>query len=382
MKILYQPIKGNPGDWEACDFDQWVALGEFDVNAVNIQGVVFEGPDHYGIRRLPNGDLIAAGWHTDLADWPLGMRWAREIQFRPLGPSSDPRLGGAVSTHQTTKIYAEMLIKPVLDAAYADSPNVTVHPWSNFNEAPYASKPGRWMNNAQFAAHQKSRAKRPWREWTDGLDPAELDHKGHVKDQRGQGRYVIPKGTRTYYHNPGAGTGVASADVTNVLGLTPTGATNQQSGNVGTNGAVAFEAVSPGGEPASAAWPTTGEYRYQIDVLTTGADLVFGLMSLGNATGGFERVDAAVNTQLQRIEQDQAAFSGSGLRVASITDPAWSAGNASDRVGVVMAGQRVLGHGNQTFTLQLGELDDFIDGPWPSAVAGSGQDAILLGLNF
>jgi hypothetical protein len=139
-------------------------------------------------------------------------------------------------------------------------------------------------------------------------------------------------------------------------------------------------ARSPG-EPDSAAWPTTGVYRYQIDATSVGADLTYGLLTQGNGNGFFARTPADGLSVTESFVQDQAAFSSSGLNIASVTDPAWTAGNATDRFAIVLASVRTAGHGNQTLTLQLGETDDFADGPWPSGVAQD-ADALFFGTMF
>jgi hypothetical protein len=83
---------------------------------------------------------------------------------------------------------------------------------------------------------------------------------------------------------------------------------------------------------------------------------------------------------VQRIAQDEAAFAGSGLKLATVNSPSWVTGLAdlqTYRFGVVIAAVRNAGHGQQTLTLQLGELDDFADGPWQAT-----EGASAFGMNF
>jgi hypothetical protein len=61
--------------------------------------------------------------------------------------------------------------------------------------------------------------------------------------------------------------------------------------------------------------------------------------------------------------------------MASVTDPAWTAGANSDRLEVLLAAIRVTGHGSQNITHQVGEEDDFVDGPWPK-----NPNAIMFGM--
>lgn len=287
-------------------------------------------------------------------------------------------MGGAINTNQTQVIYAEAGIAPVFQAF--SGPGIVFRDWSDFDPNRVNPLQGLWVSNTLHLAHQTSRTVRGWREWTEGLDPTEIVS-GQLKPQRALGRYEVPKGTRTYYHNGDAATptGAHNASYENALGLSPGGSTNQTTA-VGGNGALIAAGSTPSGEPDSAAWPTTGVYRCQIDAISVGADLTFGLLTQGSSSGHFARVDSGLTADLQTFVQDQAAFSGSGLKLASITDPAWSSGNAADRFEVLIAAVRNTGHGNQDITIQLGEVDDFVDGPWPAAAAPS-NNTIFFGIN-
>jgi hypothetical protein len=346
-----------------------------DMHALCVQGLVFDGPDHYAIRNLPSGGVKVFVWHDDLDDWPVGHRWARVVTIPPLKP--DPSWGGAINTAQMQIVYAEPEIRPLFEAAYAGNRRVEVRPWSEFVPPQAKHQHGVWVPDAQHDAHRAARAVRGWREWTEGLDESELDENGLVKGQRKLGRWVPPKGTRTYYHNPEAGPDIHTAANPNSFGLSPSGAATETA-STNQNGLTGFSAVTPAGEPASAAWPTTGTYRYQLDSVAAGADVTFGVLNQGaSGVGHFGRVNAAATADLQTIQQDQAAFAGTGLKLASITDPAWTAGSAGDRFEVVVALIRNAGHGNQDLSLQLGELDDFADGPWAAA-----RNAPFFGANF
>jgi hypothetical protein len=351
-----------------------------------VQGLTVDGFDHYSVEPVEAGIVKVIGWCDDPDDWPVGQRWAREICFRHLAPDPDPRFGGAINTCQTQVIYADTGIKAAFEAAYAGNSKVEIKDWTDFD--PNRSNPmeGAWVSDEAHAAHQAEQSVESWRTWTEGVDPFDLDKNGRVRNQRKMGRYVIPTGTRTYYHNATALSipvyQAAGVDHENELGLSPAGQTNEVSGNVGGAGALVWAAATPSNEPNSAAWPTTGVYRYQIDCIAVGADLTFGLLTQGTGDdGGFMRLNAALDTELQRVVQDQSAFSGSGLHLASITDPAWSAGSVSDRFCVLVAAVRVTGHGNQTMTLQVGESDDFADGPWTAAPPAAIENAIFFGSN-
>jgi len=381
MRILYQPTQASPAGWKQVDSSGWAGLDPFTCHALCVQGVVIDGADHYAVEDVEPGVVRVVIWNDDLEDWPVGQRWAREIYFRHLASDPDPRLGGALNTNQTHVLYVEDGIKAALQAAYAGNSKVVIKEWSDFD--PNRSNPmeGQWVSDGQHAAHRALQTVHGWRTWTEGVDPVELDAQGHVKCQRAIGRFVVPKGTRTYYHNAtDLSIPAYSADHENALELSAAGATSEEVA-VNQGGSLLWAAATPAGEPDSAAWPTTGMYRYQIDCIAVGADLTFGLLTQTGYTGGFARINAALDTELQLIVQSQSAFAGSGLHLATITDPAWSAGAASDRFAIKIAGTRSLGHGDQNLMLQLGEVDDYADGPWPEGGVVA-ENATFFGSNF
>lgn len=381
MRILYQPTRANPTGWEQVDSSGWAGLDPFTCHALCVQGVVVDGADHYSVEPVEPGVVRVIVWNDDLEDWPVGERWAREIYFRHLAPDQDPRFGGAINTNQTHVLYAEGVAKAALEAAYSGNSRVVIKDWTEFDPNRANPMDGQWVSDAEHAAHQREQTVQGWRTWTEGLDPSELDAQGRVKAQRAVGRYVRPVGTRTYYHN---GTDLSipaySADHENALETSATGATSEDA-SISQSGALAWAAATPVSEPDSAAWPTTGTYRYQIDCIAAGADLTFGLLTQSGYTGGFARLNSALDTELQLIVQSQSAFAGSGLHLATVTDPAWSAGAASDRFGIKIAATRPVGHGGQVMTLQLGEVDDYADGPW-AAPAGPSENSVFFGTNF
>jgi hypothetical protein len=142
-----------------------------------------------------------------------------------------------------------------------------------------------------------------------------------------------------------------------------------QSGNLSGGGSgELYVFTTASGEPNFADWPN-GEYRCQLNVNAVGADITFGMRAAGTANGHFARVDSALSSDLQTWTQDEALFSGSGLKLATHTiDP--SAGSASDRYEVVVAGTRPASHGNQRLDLDVNTTDSFVDGPWVPAGPG------------
>jgi hypothetical protein len=145
------------------------------------------------------------------------------------------------------------------------------------------------------------------------------------------------------------------------------GASEQESATVGGNGTSAFSFLTEAAEPQLLSWPS-GEYRVQLDVPAAGADLVFGLLNLGNGVGHFARQTAVPDVDLQSYPQQEPAFQGAGLHLATSGAVSWSDFNVDDRFEVSVAVQRVSGHGNQTMSLRY-SADCFADGPWPGGEA-------------
>ena len=384
MRTLVQWTTASPQDWQEIDSRDWGLTakkkepqgnapvvpdgGPGWVHALCVQGNVWEGYDHLAVEDLPGGEVRVVAWCDDPDDWPPGKRWARVAVIRSLAP--DPQFGGAFNTAMTQEVFAE---NPTPFTAFG----LPVRPWSEFAPPAQAiQRHGAWVDDATHARHAVVRTVHGWREWVDGVDPSLIGSDGRLVDQRRTGRYLIPKGTRTYFHASAAlATPAHIATNENALILVPVAAVSE-SVSVGAAGLLGWTATTPVGEPSSAAWPT-GLYRAQLDVTSAGVDLVFGLLLLGTNTGHFARLTSAL-VELEVHEQAQVAFAGAGLHLATYTG-SWLPGLASDRYEIAIASIKNVGHGSQTLTLQLNEADDFTDGPWSAAAVAN---AALFGVNM
>ncbi len=379
MRVLVQWATSTPGNWAEVGPGQWSAIpwrpvpvsGDVIddtpgwINALCVQGVVFHA-DHYHVEYLPDGGVRVTAWNDDPDDWAAGEYLARRVTIPPLAP--DSYLKGAINTGQTQEIYAGADLLPNLPPTQ----NATLHPWADFVAPTTAVYHGIWTSDQLNLDLSGTLNNRGWREWGDHLDPSELDGSGNVLQQRELGRYLPNVGTRTYYHNNVEELNAihsVNATYENALGTAPAGASSEQSPGIGGGGEFAFVATTPTNEPDSAAWPT-GTYRCQLDVTSADANVSYGLLALtGDVIGGFHRVNAALGSDLETKEQAEAAFSGTGLKLATTGSVSWSSGTQSDRFEILVAAIRTSGHGNPRFTLELGESDDFADGPWAAAGA-------------
>lgn len=360
MKILFQIASPDFSDWQEVDSTDWAGLGDVAINALCIQGDVWQGSDFYGIRVLGNGIIEVAGIH-DSHDWPPGSRWARVTKYTPLGPDPRPEYGGAINSVKTTSLYAEDFSA---FSCHENDPAYTFLGWNRFNEKRYVCKRGIWLSDDNFSLLVDNRGMHSWREWGQHLPPEELDSKGLVLDQATLGRKVKPKGTQTFVVR--TGTGSSSAHTAEVVHTIQKSYHAEDTSTVsGINGdAQLFLFTAQPGAPWVAQWPTSGVYRCQLDVSSASTDLAYGLLNFGSELGHFGRVDKEHSSCLQSIQQDQSSFSGSGLKLASITNPAWSAGSHFDQLEILIAGTRTTGHTKQSITLRLNRPDDYIDGPW------------------
>lgn len=394
MKVLIQWANKNPGDWEEIDSSDWVALPKRSdpvggeridnnpgwINRICVQGVEFTS-DHYAVEHLDNGGCRVYSWSDDPEDYLPGYRNAKICEFHPLAP--DFNLGGAINTRQTFVHFVESEVAKNMPSSIQNS---TITTWKNFVR-PFESliRHGIWMPKGLYDKHERIRKIRGWREWTEGLSPLELNKNGKVKIQRAIGRYNVPDGTRTYYHNnvtlATAIHNVNGGTDERTLGTTVAGASSVTSQNLrGGDTLLVFAATTVAGEPDHAQWPT-GNYRCQIDVTSVGLDITYGLLTLGTAAGHFARVNTGLTSDLETKQQVESAFAGTGLKLATTGSVSWSSGAATDRFEILIAAQRAANHGNQSITLQLGETDDFADGPW-AAAAVAVENAVFFGHNF
>lgn len=387
MRALIQWARSNPLGWEEMDSADWAMLPDKRasanrsvnadagwVNALNVQGMVFEGYDRVAI--VDNGDGSIDVWCVNddaAAGWDAATRYMRHVQIRPL--RVDDSLGGAINTDMNQTIYSD-------DPVFAPSENTVVRPWGAASGVPADSlfRHGVMLANGLYAAHTAAQELRSWREWTDGVDPGLIGVDGRVVQQRRSGRYLVPDGTKTFYmNNVALATGVHAGDFELELGSVPAGAVQIESGNIGSNGSIVAVGTTLGAEPNNAAWPT-GTYRCQIDVLAVNTDVTFGLLTQGTATGHFARVDSALVSDLETKQQAESAFSFTGIKLATSGSVSWAGGSVNDRFEVAIAAVRASGHGNATMTIEIGESDDFVDGPWPSGV--SAENPPMFGANF
>ena len=393
MKVLIQHTQRSPGDWVELDSSAWgsvpklaqppddrlqsdlgITAAEGHIYGFMVQGMEFGGADHYSVRSLADGACEVTEWNDDPVDYPEGEKCARIWTIRRLAP--DARLHGAINTRIHKDYYAQPAKLARLQAR-GPYMNCTLHPWEAFTPPREAdTRHGIWISNRLAAKHDAARAVHGWREWTEGLDPSELDVNGHVKTQADQGRRIPKQGTITYFLN-------ATSAATGVHVALNERAQNETQGGAGSAPAIiplSGDALShvwttPADSPNSADWPN-GVYTCSMDVQTLMLVDSFGLLTRGGSAGHFARVNAGLTADQETWTQDEAAFTSTGISVATNTiDP--SSGSADDRFEVLVAADNSDTMMDGTLTIRVGDADSFGEGPWTVGEAAVVQDPIL-----
>ena len=372
LLVQFAELEGAPPrGWSR--FDLWAGdrvLSDRYCNAWSYQGWIFEGYDRGVIWR--EGDvLLVAAFCDDLDDW-AGERWGRLVRFPLLAP--DLRFGGAINVNVAEQLFAEGASLDRLGVAGA-----VVRPFEDLAAlVPFevdVELVGIWLTDQAYVDHQTARIRPSWRQWTYGVDPALVDATGRVRPQRPEGLFDRPTGTRTYYlRSIALSTGTHAADLERAMIRDISGVGAQESVSVGTSSAEVFVFTSEASEPGVLSWPS-GDYRVQLDIPAVGVDLAFGPLNIGGASGHFARVNSTPDTDVETKQPTQGPASGAGLHLFTFSGAFTAPGAVDDRFQVLVAAQRLTGHGNQQIFIRY-SADCFADAPFAGGGAGSVQGVI------
>ncbi len=387
MKILVQQTLRIPQNYRQIDSSQWkdfptkpLPVGGETIDEVEgwifdllIQGISFSGNDHYCVEDLANGGVRVTVWNDDPDDIPEEEFTARVWTLLPLAP--DARLGGAINTQQSQIVFAS---PSKLERLREHGPveHTTYRLWSEFHEPPAALvRHGIWLPPEALVEHQKEETPHGWREWGDHLDLSELDEQGFVRTQRSQGRYDKPRGTITYFlHDVTVSSGIHAAgfelemEETDVAVPTNVNPTVPQASDT-----LAFMWSTLSGSPGVDDWPN-GAYRCQIDVNQVMLVDGYGFLTRGGSAGHFARVDSGLTADQQSWTQDESAFTGTGIKLATHTiDP--SSGASGDRFEALLAADNSDTMMDGNLRISHDDSDSFADGPWTAAAASDKEFA-------
>jgi hypothetical protein len=144
------------------------------VMSVEVDGVKFEGFDHYSADFVGSGNqrrLRVFAWVDDVDDFDdpqaLGYRWGEVWVFHP--HRADSRFGGAQNTHQVKTVYAENLEDMGRFFPQETSGgNVALRPWSEFPTPSDDAlvRHGVWVAEPLLREHVEVRGPVDWKDWT------------------------------------------------------------------------------------------------------------------------------------------------------------------------------------------------------------------------
>lgn len=179
MRIYVQWATAQPGDWQAVEVRNAAAVRSLPrravptvasrvdhqpgwVNAINCQGIIFEGYDHIAVEYLASTDtMVITGWQDDPDDFGEDERWATQWKLSP--PAYDPVINDLNSVQQRT-IWATEAVQQGYFAGVED-----IRPWEEFVPPPSAlTFHGIWLDDAVWHQHRTQRQFHGWDEWRRG----------------------------------------------------------------------------------------------------------------------------------------------------------------------------------------------------------------------
>ena len=386
MRILWQPAETEARDFVEISSADWARIeaapdksplttpGAF-VNSINVQGVVFDDADHYHVEHLASGGARVWSWWDDPTIWaPLEFR-ARVVTLENLRP--DPLLGGAWNTAQSEVWYGQP--GGSVDVRFRGLgpwQSVTFKPWSAFAaDLPTGNVlHGIMLPDPLWVAAQAARTMRGWREWTEGVDPKVIDPRtGKVGQQAPLGLRSPKTGTYTRYLND-QNQGISGHTLDRELATytDPTTAGDLSMVSAKTSAATEAWGWNFGGSLKGGGTDgvhPNGLYQAQIDCTLNEGSHVYGIKTLNSVTGHFGIWNAIGGSHTDSWEQTEGTHSGTGVKVCSRTlNP--TDGDVFDLYQAICVIDKPSGHGggDHTFTLELNEADDLIEGPWDAII--------------
>jgi hypothetical protein len=184
LKILVQWTLANPRTWDEYDVEQIALLPkkplregdiaapheliddqEGWVHALIVQGVSFQGYDHYGVEQLPEG-VVITGWADNAVRGPDKF-YACQYVIKP--PAYDSKINGLNTCQWVTYYGADgWLAENAERLEYCKTTRgpVVVKHWSEFFPPPFENTfHGIWVDDDLHEQHRSLQTPRDWREW-------------------------------------------------------------------------------------------------------------------------------------------------------------------------------------------------------------------------
>jgi hypothetical protein len=177
MRLYVQWTTDPPGDFEPLDIRDWRGLRKRDVvrdalidadpgwvMALNVQGVVFNGFDHYAVVERGR-QLVVTVWNDDTGDeWFTGngaqvWRFSLPSKRRAHGQSAE-----MFDTEQYLDIYTDDEERAAIWRTRTTTGGpVTVHPWADFVEPdPRDVRHGIMVEDQAYYDHRDKRTPHHW----------------------------------------------------------------------------------------------------------------------------------------------------------------------------------------------------------------------------
>lgn len=333
---------------------------------VNVQGV-FASDDHVAIEHLSGGACRLYLWRDDPEDWDPALFRAQVWEFET--PRPNPlQAGFGWDTRQKLTVYGGDAILKWYDrfarGVATSAGEVSVRPWQEFTPPDLDHVlHGIWTPDDVWAEHERRAFARlcGWLGWLP------------------EGAVYAPSGplhhSRTFLFNaPDTNdSDCTSAQWDFERKMSESGQTSQalSASFLGGVNKICHVFTTEAGDPGVQDWPAASggdPYRCSMNVTTAGADITYGLLG-GGENGGFHRVTSSCG-RLETVVQEEAAFSGTGVKVANHTT--WDPGTGSDtsqRFQVRIRGSAGSFHGTQNLAITT-DASSFAQGPWAGAGGG------------
>jgi hypothetical protein len=165
-----------PGNWLSVPSELWTSIPEsliptkalgadsddIYINAINIQGVVFVGYDHYAIRHIDKNHIYLICWDDDLEDH-TGDRKAVEWDF--YSPCYDIKCKCINTKQSWIGFYESIERRQKLVQANIDILEY-IGRWEEFIPPDEnITRHGIWMTDEQYEAHKQVLTIVGWRKW-------------------------------------------------------------------------------------------------------------------------------------------------------------------------------------------------------------------------
>jgi len=171
MKVLVQWASLDPEDWKEIDSRDWATLPKAPVpsgqtllnidknilyvNAINIQGVIFTGYDHYAINHLSDSCINLIAWDDDPEDHQNDFKAVEWTFHAVTNNTKQSWMGFYESTTRREKIESLGILNLLYTGHWSEfvkpSESVTMH--------------GIWLSEMLYIMHKEKQSSVGWRAW-------------------------------------------------------------------------------------------------------------------------------------------------------------------------------------------------------------------------